>query len=169
MGGWCFWSGNGGFRVEVRWFLGFGGQSRCTSISCTAFVLTHEKNQPRIGANPALRAPRIGFAFPHSRSLGLIDPTARPFIGNVRANPVAAPAAPLRGFSVYGIKKRIYTLYSICQFTTIHSSAKFVFSVLNPSCLVFSLTVLCKSGPNPFLSTAVISTLIETSAPNFVN
>jgi len=105
MGGWCFWSRNGGFRVEVRWFLGFGGQSRCTSISCTAFVLTHEKNQPRIGANPALRAPRIGFAFPHSRSLGLIDPTARPFIGNVRANPVAAPAAPLRGFSVYGIKK----------------------------------------------------------------
>ena len=55
------------------------------------------KNQPRIGANPALRAPRIGFALPHSRSLGLIDPTARPFIGTVRANPVAAPAAPLRG------------------------------------------------------------------------
>jgi len=36
----------------------------------------------------------IGFAYPHSRSSCLPDTTARPFIGTVRTNPVAAPAAP---------------------------------------------------------------------------
>jgi hypothetical protein len=69
------------------------------------------KKQPRIGANPASRwlAPRIGFANPHSpkslasQSLARLRPplrvsppsTCSPLIGNVRANPVAAPAAPI--------------------------------------------------------------------------
>ncbi|HJJ43802.1 MAG TPA: hypothetical protein O0X69_05985 [Methanocorpusculum sp.] len=57
----------------------------------------------------ALRARKIGFADPHSRSLGLVvdfvanplDPTARPFIGIVRANPVGAPAPPVRKILFY--------------------------------------------------------------------
>jgi len=37
------------------------------------------KDQPRIGANPALRAPRIRFAFPHLNSAGL----SQVFFGNL--------------------------------------------------------------------------------------
>ena len=55
---------------------------------------TQETNQPRIGANPALRAPRIGFAYPHFRNPATLSCSS--LIGNVRANPVAAPAAPMR-------------------------------------------------------------------------
>ena len=66
----------------------------CTSISCTVFVWIPEKNQPRIGANPP-------FGRGESDLLTLtlaiqLRCLARPFIGNVRANPVAAPAAPIR-------------------------------------------------------------------------
>ncbi len=43
----------------------------------------------------ALRARKIGFAYPHSRSSCLSATTARPFIGIVRANPVGAPAPPI--------------------------------------------------------------------------
>ena len=39
------------------------------------------KNQPRIGANPALRAPRIGFASPHLNSAVLIVPPVHPSSG----------------------------------------------------------------------------------------
>ncbi len=69
---------------------------RRTSISCTAFILTLEKNQPRIGANPASLwlAPRIGFAYPHFRNTASLSCSS--LIGIVRANPVAAPAAPMR-------------------------------------------------------------------------
>ncbi|HJJ29908.1 MAG TPA: hypothetical protein O0W87_02770 [Methanocorpusculum sp.] len=79
--------------------------------------LTHEKNQPRIGANLASLwlALRIGFADPHSRTLGHIaslstcsaevvrfqrptryGPNGSSLIGSVRANPVGAPAPLMR-------------------------------------------------------------------------
>jgi len=63
----------------------------------------HEKEPTANRRESALRARRIGFAYPHSRSscpsqikdlLGY-DTTARPFIGTVRANPVGAPAPPI--------------------------------------------------------------------------
>ncbi|MDO9522286.1 MAG: hypothetical protein Q7J08_01070 [Methanocorpusculum sp.] len=39
------------------------------------------KNQPRIGANLALRALRIGFASPHLNPAGLIVPPVHPSSG----------------------------------------------------------------------------------------
>jgi hypothetical protein len=60
------------------------------SISCTAFVLKQEKNQPRIGANPP-----FGRIESDLRTLTFaiqLRCLAHPFIGTVRANPVAAPA-----------------------------------------------------------------------------
>ncbi len=54
------------YLIRKRFFFSF--LRKCTSVSCTGLLWVHEKNQPRIGANPALRAPRIGFASPHSRN-----------------------------------------------------------------------------------------------------
>ena len=90
----------------------------------------HEKEPTANRRKSALRARRIGFAYPHSRSSCLVanqrfaplraslfanlrfalrlgsttlscrltplETPARPFIGTVRANPVAAPAALVR-------------------------------------------------------------------------
>ncbi len=66
---------------------------RCTSISCTEFVLTQEKNQPRISANPPFgRGESDLLTLTFAIQLRCL---AHPFIGTVRANPVAAPAAPI--------------------------------------------------------------------------
>ncbi len=68
---------------------------------------------PRLNPASLWLAPRIGFAFPHLNSAGLIAnqrfaqlraslsahparPAGSSLIGTVRANPVAAPAAPVR-------------------------------------------------------------------------
>jgi hypothetical protein len=54
-----------------------------------------EKNQPRIGANPPYGREKSDLLF---LTLAIqLRCLARPFIGNVRANPVGAPAPPLRG------------------------------------------------------------------------
>ena len=58
------------------------------------------KNQPRIGANPPFGRTESDLLI---LTLAIqLRCLARPFIGNVRANPIAAPAAPVRKKSVFG-------------------------------------------------------------------
>ena len=64
----------------------------CTSISCTALGYKEEKKPTANRRESALRARKIGFADPHSRKPALQSCSS--LIGTVRANPVAAPAAP---------------------------------------------------------------------------
>ena len=74
---------------------------KCTSISCMVFMWAQEKNQPRIGANSASRwlAPRIGFADPHSRSLGLVanQRLSQALVVDFVANPFDPTAPPSSG------------------------------------------------------------------------
>jgi len=71
---------------------------KCMSFSCKALIWTQEKKTTANRRESALRAMRIGFAYPHFRNPASLSCSS--LIGSVRANPVAAPAAPNRNSSL---------------------------------------------------------------------
>ena len=94
---------------------------RCTAIWCTGLEETQEKKTTanRRESRPSGEANRIcgsslSLVRPSRKSIDLLGPTARPFIGTVRANPVAAPAAPVRNIqSVILRQKKVLLKYNL--------------------------------------------------------
>ncbi len=79
-------------------------------------VWPHEKNKPRIGANPASRwfAPRIGFAFPHMNTAVLIVPPVHPSsgsFGQILSPPQRLPTAIPLSVSFCDCQKRTIISY----------------------------------------------------------